>query len=183
MTREKIRTTIALWQSYLYPLKQRPAFIGDGGVLCFWSIHDESWSKEVDADDVWNKQNTPRRELVWKIKRAKDPLLAENGHIRILEKVILFYAGSPEKRRALKTLQERYAGIINQIGNEDIKFEPEAENFYNDFKLLLKPTKQVLDSIAALSWYDDPNYSTREYLCYAWIIVTCIIWMINLEKE
>lgn len=75
--------------------------------------------------------------------------------------------------------------MIGKIENEDIcpETETEALEFYKDFKKKTGLSEKWLGIITNFSWSQEDKYTGLEYCCHAWMIIVCVLQMIDLNKE
>jgi len=118
-------------------------------ILHQWFVcQTREWSNHVKPIEriewVWNvsMKNTIRRELVIRIKRRWDDIVAWQQSIRNLEKVLLICAGDRDKRNFLFWIKRKYEGLFTRLmsAQEDEELEKEAEKFYNECIYGLKLT-------------------------------------------
>lgn len=181
----KIEAILAQWRNHLLPLPKRNFITDDSRHIC---LPSDTGLKQIDRAWIheWIKdnENTVRRELTHRIKLADSPLLATNKSIIVLEKLLLILAADPKKRQAMKDLNNRYQGLIQDMRDNHMTPELEtiSEQFYNDFISWLSLSDRAMAPILEFSWATSkPEYKHFPHSCHAWMIIVCILDMVDLR--
>jgi len=129
-------------------------------------------------------ENTIRRELVIRIKRRWDDIVAWQQSIKNLEKILLVCAWDKEKRDFLFWINRKYKNFFSllQSSQESDEVEKEAEEFYNECIHWLRLNSKSLAVIQSFSWAHEERYTNYPYSCHSWMLIVCIIRMIDFHK-
>jgi len=178
----KIEEAVESGKSYLYPLPDRILVLEDGEKLCFvWA----ETTKHIDmANSWWDTRLTIARELAILINNNEWKILARDKWIKNLEQLLLILASQESKRKAMKKLSEEYSEIIELIEEWWIspEMEEKAKEFYDDFVAQVWVSQVMQNRIHALSWAWEKKYKHAQYICHSWVIIMCIMNMINFNK-
>jgi len=181
----KVKSDIAalleIWRQYV-SIPHRKYIIDDAEHVCYiWNV-----SKQIDSmQHYWDTRNTIARELTLRIKTEKSPLLASHKSVLMFEHLVLLYACSESKRRAIKQLKMKYHAFFKDIENWSMSeiLEDTAKEFYTEFKARIGLNGKAEDLLHSFSWAGEDKYSKFEYCCHSWMIIMCIIGLINLGKD
>jgi len=173
------------WKDYII-LKERE-FIIHEWFICLIRTGSNA-VKAIERIEWWwkiNMQNTIRRELVIRIKRRWDDIVAWKQSIKNLEKVLLICAWDTEKRNFLFWITKKYEELIQNIQGDrfDKDTEKEAEEFYNECIHWLYLSASSVAVLQSFSWAHEEKYTNFPYICHSWMMIVCIIKMIDFHKE
>ncbi len=167
------------WEQYLKQLPYKDFTISNGFLfLKGRKIWIAKWK--------YDTQNTLKRELVFLLDWRKDSHTAEDPIIDDFSKLLIRIAWDKDKRKLLKKLSLKYKNIINQrydAQDIDSKIENQAKKLYKELIKWLKFQEKDINLIKEFSWEWKSTFAHCPYFCRCWVIVVCIMKMINLDKE
>jgi len=173
-------------KKYIKSLPRRRFSVWERGLLYVhtrWHNQPRIIDKAFSTDD---KHNTLERELTVRSKWGKDSYIASDPIIKKLSQLLLRISSSKEKRIFLGEIQEKYAELINRrYKAEEIRpeIELEAKSLYGEYVSWLCFTQEDENLIQEFSWEWKSTFRHCPYYCRCWMIVVCIMQMIDLTKK
>lgn len=171
---------------YLLPLPKRDYRVSDT-----WELFINTKGHNIPRiiDKVKSKtdiNNSLERELTVRIKWGKDPFLASDQNIGRFKELLLKVAWDEESRSFLIFLSRKYKSLIeSNLSPDQItpQIESQARVFYFDCVEWLNLTSKDEEVIKYFSWEWKSTFRHCPFYCKCWMIVVCILQMIDLNKK
>jgi hypothetical protein len=171
---------------YLLPLPKRDYIVSNKWQL-YINTRGHNIPRIIDRVKIKTDiHNSLERELTVRIKWGKDSFLASDQSIGRFKELLLKVAWDDESRDFLKWILKKYESIINWKFSPDQitpQIELQAKVFYFDCIEWLNLTWEDEETIKYFSWEWKTTFRHCPFYCRAWIVVVCILQMIDLDKQ
>lgn len=173
-------------KKYLKKLPKRKLSVSSDGyayTTTRWSRVPRRISKAWNLEDT---KNTLERELVLRLAWTKDNYIAEDPVIWNFRQLLLRCAWDKDIREHLKNCSTEYTQVINSK-YKAIDISPQIEDLarklYIVFISWLHLSREDLVMIETFSWEWKSTFRHCPNYCKCWVVIVCIMQMIDLDKE
>ncbi len=190
-TAKEINEALRHGAKFLKPLHKNRKFSISGDNIYVPTHGNTSRKIDIATDDersgVTTIKNSLTRELVILIKWEKDEIVAQDQNVKRLARLLLRVAWNSDNRKFLNDFAQWFSDDISAVSwiwkDYDIKREGTMKTLYEKLITRLEFSTEDIDVILAFSWEWKSTFRHATYGCRMWMIITCIVNMIDLDKE